>query len=100
MTIFVNGKAYEAGELVAYVENLEKENAELNEKLLTEKRLTTMQDETVVTMTDKLIKAKSVIQALLDNQPSPSSMYSELDLVGWRESLKSANDFLNNKVEK
>ena len=36
---------------------LREENAELKEKLLTEKRLTTMQDETVVTMTNHLAVA-------------------------------------------
>ena len=37
MTLIINGKTYEAGELIAYVENLEKENIELkdyNKKLL------------------------------------------------------------------
>ena len=33
MTLSINGKTYEAGELVAYVEKLEKENAEVKEKL-------------------------------------------------------------------
>lgn len=31
MTLVINGKTYEASELIAYVENLEKENAELKE---------------------------------------------------------------------
>ena len=30
MTLSINGKTYEAGELIAYVKKLEKENAELN----------------------------------------------------------------------
>ena len=37
MTLIINGKTYEAGELIAYVEKLEKENAELknrNQELL------------------------------------------------------------------
>lgn len=33
MTVTINKKTYEAGELVAYVEKLEKENAELKEKI-------------------------------------------------------------------
>ena len=33
MTLSINGKTYEAGELVAYVKRLEKENAELKNKL-------------------------------------------------------------------
>lgn len=33
MTIVINKKTYEAGELVAYVERLEKENAELKKQL-------------------------------------------------------------------
>ena len=33
MTLFINGKTYEAGELVAYVKKLEKENAELKRSL-------------------------------------------------------------------
>lgn len=31
MTLVINGKTYEVGELIAYVENLEKENAEMKE---------------------------------------------------------------------
>ncbi len=31
MTLFINGKTYEAGELIAYVKTLEKENAELKQ---------------------------------------------------------------------
>ena len=31
MTLFINGKTYEADELIAYVEKLKKENAELKE---------------------------------------------------------------------
>ena len=33
MTLSINGKTYEAGELIAYVKELEKENAELEETL-------------------------------------------------------------------
>ena len=33
MTLIINGKTYDACELIAYVENLEKENAELKEKI-------------------------------------------------------------------
>ena len=33
MTLFINGKTYEADELIAYVKKLEKENAELKEEL-------------------------------------------------------------------
>lgn len=33
MTLTINNKTYEAGELVAYVEKLEQENAELKERL-------------------------------------------------------------------
>ena len=44
MTLIINGKTYEAGELIAHVKNLEKENAELEQKLeQTEKDLTDYQ---------------------------------------------------------
>lgn len=33
MTLVINKKTYEAGELIAYVEKLEKENAELTDRL-------------------------------------------------------------------
>ena len=30
----------------------------------------------------------------MENQPTPSSMYAEIDLVGWREVNKEAKQFL------
>lgn len=49
--------------------------------------------------TMKLTKAKDILQRLMENQPTPSSMYAEIDLVGWREVNKEAEQFLS-EVEK
>ena len=49
--------------------------------------------------TMQLNKAKDILQRLMENQPTPSSMYAEIDLVGWREVNKEAEQFLN-EVEK
>lgn len=45
-------------------------------------------------MSDQLTKAEDILQRLMENQPTPSSMYAEIDLVGWREVNKEAKQFL------
>ena len=62
MTLIINGKTYEAGELIAYVENLEKENAELkgiNTHTLSQLNLDNGE------LITKLTKAKEYIKLLL-----------------------------------
>lgn len=61
MTLFINGKTYEAGELIAYVKKLQKENAELkavNRMALYSK------------MSDRLAKAEELLLELYDCIPS------------------------------
>lgn len=63
MTLTVNKKTYEAGELVAYVEKLEKENAELKEhhKIVCENLTNTHRN-----IRKQLTKAKEIIKGLLE----------------------------------
>ena len=61
MTLIINGKTYEAGELIAYVSKLEKENTELkdrNQELLESCEGATM-------MYKDLCKAKEIIKKYL-----------------------------------
>ena len=46
------------------------------------------------TMLDFYIKAKDILQRLMENQPTPSSMYEEIDLIEWRAVNKEAEQFL------
>ena len=46
-------------------------------------------------MYEQLTKAKDILQRLMENQPTPSSMYAEIDLVGWREVNKEAEQFIS-----
>ena len=68
----INGKTYEAGELIAYVENLEKENAELKEQrfsLRNEQNTFLTQNEQygkdLINSNENLTKAKEIIKGLL-----------------------------------
>ena len=69
MTLFINGKTYEAGELITYVENLEKENAELKKKNLDTQYAVTMQMYTNKANKEiadrQLNKAKELLERLL-----------------------------------
>jgi hypothetical protein len=76
MTLSINGKTYEAGELIAYVKKLEKENAELKEEsdffhrekgeyksaFLQEVRKT-------IKLNKQLTKAKEIIRQFLNDYP-------------------------------
>lgn len=69
MTLTINGKTYEAGELVAYVDELEKENAELKEEMKAKQVVLNDFKSRVETVTDRfnkkasqLTKAKEIIE--------------------------------------
>ena len=78
-------------------EQLEKENAELK-GLVNQYKASKCSGISLVNrnmiMFDQLTKAKDILQRLMENQPTPSSMYAEIDLVGWREVNKEAEQFL------
>ena len=99
MTLFINGKTYEAGELITYVENLEKENAELKKKNLDTQYAVTMQMYTNKANKEiadrQLTKAKEIIKDLL-NLPFASNEEVFAD-VG--SHLYKAEQFLS-EVEK
>ncbi len=48
---------------------------------------------------DKLTKAKEILRKLMKNQPTPSSMYEEADLVDWREANKEAEHFISDDFQ-
>lgn len=84
---------------------LEKENAELKEQLKSYNGCgdwdndfhtcrVYLQHEELQECMEQLTKAKDILQRLMENQPTPSSMYEEIDLVGWREVNKEAEQFL------
>lgn len=84
MTLTVNKKTYEAGELVAYVEKLEKENAEL-------KKTVTKMNNVITKTFSNLTKAREIIRDLL------SYLYSvEYDHVS---DLEQAEQFLKEETE-
>ena len=60
--MIINGKTYEAGELIAYVENLEKENAELKEKIEHRNCVDCSNHHSNI----KLLKAKEIIKELYE----------------------------------
>lgn len=80
MTLFINGKTYEASELVAYVEKLEKENAELKafkekckfnvsdicKNIETENQLTKAK-ELIKELSKSLFLAKGIVRDLIDD---------------------------------
>ena len=89
MTLTINKKTYEAGELVAYVEKLEKEYAELkrrNEAVETTLKLHSK------FMKSKLTKAKEIIQTLID-----SLEVSEGEEIKESKVVKEAEQFLKEK---
>ena len=86
---------------IEYVQNLEKENAELKKEVLeVRQHLSLTESEWGIDLykqihfKTQLTKAKDILQRLMENQPTPSSMYAEIDLVGCREVNKEAEQFL------
>lgn len=76
------------------IEVLEKENAELKAENEANENGAKKYAEFYFNTNDQLTKAKDILQRLMENQPTPSSMYEEIDLVGWREVNKEAEQFL------
>lgn len=74
MTITVNKKTYEAGELVAYVEKLEKENAELKDD---NKVMADNYSKMEQKFYDKLTEAKKVIEELYNIIPASMADYAK-----------------------
>lgn len=64
MTLTINKKTYEAGELVAYIEKLEKENAELKARPNTINLLTPELEKQSKTKKQQLIKAKELLKKI------------------------------------
>ena len=64
MTLVINGKTYEASELIAYVENLEKENAELKDYAIQLKTESAKRD---TELTKELTKAKELLTKAIKN---------------------------------
>ena len=86
------------------IAELEKENAELKERLKEHESTGDVQFwENVWSWKIKAIqltKARKIIENLLQSQLTPSSAYEETDLIDWRESsIKKAEQFLS-EVEK
>lgn len=82
-----------------YITELEKENAILKEQVNILDNSDRLGDVITEAYKEQLTKAKDILQRLMENQPTPSSMYEEIDLVGWREVNKEAEQFLS-EVEK
>lgn len=92
MTLTINKKTYEAGEFVAYIEKLEKENAELKARPNTINLLTPELEKQSKTKKQQLIKAKEIIQTLID-----SLEVSEGEEIKESKVIKEAEQFLKEK---
>lgn len=84
MTITVNKKTYEAGELVAYVEKLEKENAELKEQcsildksLVTSTKNNIERQKIIDEIKKRLTEAKKIIEELYNIIPASMADYAK-----------------------
>ncbi len=84
MTLTINKKTYEAGELVAYVEELEKENAELRKQqfsLRNERNTFLAQNEQyekdLIDFNENLTEAKEIIEELYNIIPASMSDYAK-----------------------
>ena len=84
---------FQVNEKTERIAELEKENAELKEALKG-KVCNCMTYLNFKDLEKECAKAKDILQRLMENQPTPSSMYEEIDLVGWREVNKEAKQFL------
>lgn len=94
MTLTINKKTYEAGELVAYVEKLEKENAELKKQqfsLRNERNTFLVQNEQyekdLIDFNENLIKAKKIIEELYNIIPASMADYA-------KEPMEHAREFM------
>lgn len=86
MTLIINGKTYEASELIAYVENLEKENAELQKEIRCECTRCVYSD-------SPCIRSDYGVENDEDVCPNYENVF-----VAYTQ-LKEDNDKLNKKVE-
>ena len=77
MTLTINKKTYEAGELVAYVEKLEKENAELKELAEISYEVYNDNLDYAYHIEKQLTEAKKVIEELYNIIPASMSEYAK-----------------------
>lgn len=77
MTLTINKKTYEAGELVAYVEKLEKENAELKELVKTSYEVYNDNLDYSYHIEGQLTKAKEIIEELYNIIPASMADYAK-----------------------
>lgn len=96
MTLCINGKTYEAGELVDYVKELEKENAELKKQLVEKGQLLDLTEREWGKDTTKLIhsktqltKAKEIINEFLSYYHSNNYPYQMLEILDKAEQFIS-----------
>ena len=91
MTLNINGKTYEAGELIAYHKRLEQENAEL--KAVERMALYSK-------MSDRLAKAKEIIADIIKFQPyiNRDTMFLSVG-NNWKEVIYKAEQFLQGVSE-
>lgn len=77
---------------------MKRKNAELKTELSENK----VADYHIVNgLCEQLTKAKDILRKMIANQPTPSSMYEEADLVSWRKAVKEAEQFIkDSEVEK
>ena len=90
MTLSINGKTYEAGELIAYVEKLEKENAELNETLGKCAKMPVLY---CLGAKETITKAKEIIKNLIAIYYDPVVLESDIKLHN--KIITNAEQFLN-----
>jgi hypothetical protein len=87
MTLFINGKTYEAGEFIAYVKNLEIENAELKKQVEQKQHLADV----------RLEQALENYKRFSDEQKKRIDI--EIVLEDTTDQLTKATDFLKGVIE-
>ena len=90
MTLTINKKIYEAGELVAYVEKLEKENAELKEQVEISYEVYNDNLDYSYHIEKQLTEAKEIIEELYNIIPASMSDYA-------KEPMEHARKFMTEK---
>ena len=98
MTLIINGKTYEAGELIAYVKTLEKENEELRKVKQVKIEVTRDYKKLAKDLQEQgnqLTKAKEIIKTFCGFCGVFNSTNGSLDNI-----IAKAEQFLNSEVEK
>ena len=92
MTLTINKKTYEAGELVAYVEKLEKKNAELEELVEISYEVYNDNLDYSYHIEKQLTEAKKVIEELYNIIPASMSDYA-------KEPMEHARKFMTEEAD-